>query len=68
MNDTAPDPPAEQPLDDFIAAGTALLGLPIAPEWQPAIRMHLAIALAHAATVLAFKLSDDAEPAPVFSP
>jgi Protein of unknown function (DUF4089) len=55
-------------LDEFITAGAALLGVPIAPEWQPAIRMHMAASLIHAAMVVEFLLPDDAEPAAVFRP
>lgn len=58
----------DKDLDDFITAGAALLGIPIAPEWQPAVRMHLAVSLTHAAAVVDFPLPDDAEPAPVFRP
>lgn len=53
-------------LDRLIAAGTALLNIPIEPGWQPTIRRHLAISLGHAAGVLDFALPDDADPAPVF--
>jgi hypothetical protein len=55
-------------LDEFITAGAALLGVPIAREWQPAIRMHMAASLMHAAMVVEFLLPDDAEPAAVFRP
>jgi hypothetical protein len=58
----------EEHLDAFITAGTALLDLPIRPEWQAAIRMHLAISLTHAQAVLAFPLPDESDPAPVFVP
>jgi hypothetical protein len=54
-------------LDAFILAGTALLELPIPPEWRPAIRSHLSVTLSHARTVMAFPLPDDSDPAPVFS-
>jgi hypothetical protein len=53
-------------LDAWIDAGTTLLGIPIRPEWRAAIRLHLTITLGHAATVLAFELPDDADPAPLF--
>ncbi len=53
-------------LDRLIDAGTALLGVPIAPEWRVSIRLHLAISLRHAAAVGGFDLPDEAEPAPVF--
>ncbi len=60
MNDTE--------LGEFVTAGTALLGIAIAPEWQPAIRMYLAASLSQATTVLEFPLPDEAEPAWVFRP
>ncbi len=53
-------------IDAWIDAGTALLGIPIEPEWRAAIRQHLTITFGHAGTVLAFGLPDDADPAPVF--
>jgi hypothetical protein len=53
-------------LDAWIDAGTALLGIPVEPAWRAAIRLHLTITFGHAATVLAFDLSDEADPAPVF--
>lgn len=54
-------------LDAFIATGTALLGIPVRPEWRDAIRQHLGVSLDHARTVLDFPLPDEADPAPVFS-
>ncbi|HEY1930966.1 MAG TPA: DUF4089 domain-containing protein [Acetobacteraceae bacterium] len=53
-------------LNEFIASGTTLLNIPVEPEWQPAIRMHLAISFSLAARVLEFTLPDEADPAPVF--
>jgi hypothetical protein len=53
-------------LDAWIDAGTALLGIPIQPEWRAAIRLHLTITFGHAITVLAFGLPDEADPAPTF--
>ena len=53
-------------LDNWIDAGTALLGIAVQPEWRAAIRLHLGITLGHANTVLAFRLPDEADPAPVF--
>ena len=52
--------------DTLIAAATALLGIPLRPEWHDAIRLHLGITLGHAANVAGFPLPDEAEPAPVF--
>jgi hypothetical protein len=58
----------DKELDEFTAAGAALLGIPIAPEWQPAIRTNMAALLVHAAMVIEFPLPDEAEPAAVFRP
>jgi hypothetical protein len=57
----------DEDLDGFITAGTALLELPVQPAWRAAIRLHLAISMTHARTVLAFPLPDESDPAPVFS-
>jgi Protein of unknown function (DUF4089) len=57
----------DEQLDAFITAGTALLDLPVEPEWRPALRLHLAISMTHAQTVLAFPLADESDPAPVFA-
>jgi len=54
-------------LDALIDSGTTLLGLPVAPEWRAAIRLHLAISLEHARAVAEFALPDEIDPAPVFS-
>lgn len=56
------------PLDALVAAGTAVLDIPVDPAWQAAIREHLAVILRHAEAVGAFPLDDEAEPAPVFRP
>jgi hypothetical protein len=56
----------ETDLDALIDAGTAAMGIEMQPEWRPAVRMHLAISLGHATTVLEMALSDDLDPAPVF--
>jgi hypothetical protein len=53
-------------LDAYIAAGTALLGIPVRPEWRDTIRQHLEISLELARVVLDFPLPDQAEPASVF--
>jgi hypothetical protein len=54
-------------LDAYIDAGTALLGIPVRPEWRDAIRQHLAVSFDLAGAVLDFPLPDEAEPAPVFA-
>jgi hypothetical protein len=53
-------------LDAFIAAAARALDLPLAPEWQEAVRFNLDVTLRHAALVGDFPLPDEAEPAPVF--
>ncbi len=53
-------------LDALIDAGTAALGIAVAPEWRDQIRLHLAISLRHASQVAAFPLPDETDPAPVF--
>jgi 1-carboxybiuret hydrolase subunit AtzG-like len=55
------------PLDDYIAAASRTLLLPIKPEWQPAVRANLDVTLKHAALVAEFELPDDAESAPIFT-
>jgi hypothetical protein len=54
-------------LDAYIDAGTALLGIPVQPEWRDAIRLHLGVSFELGRAVLEFPLPDEAEPAPVFS-
>jgi hypothetical protein len=56
----------ETALDALIDAGTASLGIEMKPEWRPAVRMHLAISLGHAATVLQAPPDDHIDLAPVF--
>ena len=56
----------EAALDAMIDSGTSVLGIEMKPEWRPAVRMHLAISLAHAATVLETPLFDHLDPAPMF--
>ena len=53
-------------VDKLIDAGTALLGIPIEPEWREAIRANLLVTLRLADTVDKFPLPDEADPAPVF--
>jgi hypothetical protein len=57
---------AASPLDEFIVSGARALGLTIDKAWMPAVRSHLEITLRHGASVAAFALPDEAEPAPVF--
>jgi hypothetical protein len=57
---------AASPLDDFILSGASALGLTIDKAWMPAVRSHLEVTLRHGASVTAFTLPDEVEPAPVF--
>ena len=43
------------PLDDYITAAAAALDLPLAPEWQTAIKANLAVTLKHANLVAEFR-------------
>ena len=53
-------------LDALIDAGAAALGIEMQPQWRQAVRMHLAISLGHAQTVLDEPVEDHLDPAPVF--
>ncbi len=59
--------PTSDPLDDFIAAASRALALPVRADWQPAVKANLDVTLKHAALVAEFELPDDAEPAPIFT-
>jgi len=61
------DAMADDDLDAYAAAGTRLLGIAVAPDWQPAIRAHLRVALTLGGLVAGFDLPDEAEPGPVFT-
>jgi deoxyribose-phosphate aldolase len=61
-----PRMPDSTSLDDYIAAATRVLAVPIEPAWQPAVRANLELTLRLAALVTEFPLPDEAEPAPVF--
>ena len=61
-----PLPLPDDPLDDFIDAAARALGLPVEPQWRPAIKANLDVTLRLGALVAAFELPDEAEPAPVF--
>ncbi len=56
----------ETALDALIDAGAAIYGIEVLPDWRAAVRMHLAISLGHAATVLAADTGDLTDPAPVY--
>ena len=55
-------------IDALITVGARLLGIAVSREWHDAIRLHLTISLDHGRHVAAFPLSDETDPAPVFSP
>jgi hypothetical protein len=54
------------PLEDFIAAATAALQLPLEPGWQPTVKANLDVTLKHANFVAEYALPDEAEPAPIY--
>jgi hypothetical protein len=54
-------------LDAYMDVAAAVAGITIAPEWRDAVRANLAVTFRLAATVDAFKLPDEAEPASVFT-
>ena len=58
--------PRVDPLDRWIVAGVAELGLRVEKSWMRAVRTNLRVTLDQAAAVAEFPLPDDAEPAPVF--
>jgi len=53
-------------LDAYIDAAAQALGIPVQPEWKPAVRGNLEVTFRLAAVVGEQELPDDAEPAPVF--
>jgi hypothetical protein len=56
------------PLDHVVEASASALGLTVDASWRPEVRHQLATILRLGATVTAFPLPDDTEPAPVFRP
>jgi hypothetical protein len=58
---------AADPLDDFIDAAAKALALPIEDAWRPAVRANLEVSLKLARLVDEFALSDQAEPASVYT-
>ena len=58
--------PKPDHLDAYIDAAAQALGIPIQPEWKPAVRANLEVTFRLAAVVGEKELPDDAEPAPVF--
>ncbi|MGJ4888594.1 DUF4089 domain-containing protein [Bradyrhizobium sp. HKCCYLR20261] len=59
--------PSDRDWDDYIDAVGRALGLPIEDAWRPAIRANLAVSLKMAKLVDEFSLTDEAEPASVFT-
>ncbi len=55
------------PLDDYIAAVSKALALPIEDAWKPAVRANLDVSLRLARLVDEFALPDETEPASVFA-
>jgi hypothetical protein len=58
---------ATDPLDDYIAAVSTVLGLSIDDACKPAVRANLDVSLRLAALVDEFALPDETEPASVFA-
>ena len=58
---------AADPLDDFIDAAANALALPIEDAWRPAVKANLEVSLRLAQKVDEFALSDEAEPACVYT-
>jgi Protein of unknown function (DUF4089) len=54
-------------LDAFMDASAVVLGLTVEPEWRATVRANLAVTFRMGALVADFELSDEAEPAPVFT-
>ncbi|HET7123977.1 MAG TPA: DUF4089 domain-containing protein [Bradyrhizobium sp.] len=55
------------PLDDYIDAVSKALRLPVEDAWKPAVKLNLEVSLRLARLVDEFALSDETEPASVFS-
>jgi hypothetical protein len=58
---------AEDSLDDYIEAASKILRLPLKEAWKPAVRANLEVSMRLARLVDEFVLSDEAEPASVFT-
>lgn len=57
---------SSDPLESYIDAAAAVLGLPIEPAWKPAVRENLDVSLKMARMVQEFPLPDEIEPASVY--
>ena len=58
---------ADDSLDQYIDAASKLLRLPVKDAWKPAVRANLEVSMRLARMVDEFELSDEAEPASVFT-
>ena len=58
---------AADPLDDYIDAVARALALPVEDAWRPAVRANLEVSLRLGRLVDEFTLSDETEPASVYS-
>jgi hypothetical protein len=58
---------AEDSLDDYIDAASKVLRLPVKEAWRPSVRANLEVSMRLARLVDEFVLSDEAEPASVFT-
>jgi hypothetical protein len=58
---------SEDSLDDYIDATSKVLRLPVKEAWKPAVRANLEVSMRLARLVDEFALSDEAEPASVFT-
>ena len=58
---------AADPLDQYIDAVAKALALPIEEAWRPVVRANLEVSLRLAHLVDEFALSDETEPASVFT-
>lgn len=52
--------------DSYIDAAAKILGLRIAPEWKPAVRLNMETTLNLARLVQEFPLPDEIEPASIY--
>ena len=57
---------AGSPLDDYIAAASRALDLPVESDWLPSVKANLEVTLRLATVVADFELPDTTEPAPVY--
>ena len=58
---------AEDSLDDYIDVTSKVLRLPVKEAWKPAVRANLEVSMRLARLADEFALSDEAEPASVFT-